>query len=258
MGLRPSRRVARPPSAAPTRSAACRVRRRATTVADDRDLVHLLGPQGDAGGPDHRAVREESGVRVEVKYATSSQLAATLLEEGDDSPADVFFAQEPASLGAVAGLLAPLPESILGRVPEWARSSDGRWVGVSGRARVVVYNTDALTEADLPDDLWGFVAAGVAGARGVGAHELVDAGDGDGDAGAVGGGADAGVAPRRDAVERRAGRTRTTRRRWRRRRRGRSTRRSSTTTISTSCRRSRRPRCRRPTTTPGRKGRGRW
>ena len=40
--------------------------------------------------------------------------------------------------------------------PEWARSADGTWVGITGRARVVVYGTDDLTEADLPDDLWGF------------------------------------------------------------------------------------------------------
>ena len=97
-------------------------------------------------------------MRVEVKYASSPQLASTLLEEGDDTPADVFFAQEPASLGAVAGLLGTLPESILRQAPEWARSSEGRWVGISGRARVVVYNTDAVAEAELPDDLWGFVA----------------------------------------------------------------------------------------------------
>ena len=109
-------------------------------------------------GPIIDRYREESGVKVEVKYASSPQLAATLLEERDASPADLFFAQEPASLGAVVGLLGPLPDSILRRAPEWARSAEGRWVGISGRARVVVYNTRELAEADLPDDLWGFVA----------------------------------------------------------------------------------------------------
>ena len=125
--------------------------------ADEKSLTIYSGRRETLVGPIIERYREESGVRVEVKYASSPQLAATLLEEGEDSPADVFFAQEPASLGAVAGLLGPLPESILSRAPEWARSSDGRWVGISGRARVVVYNTDALTEAELPDDLWGFL-----------------------------------------------------------------------------------------------------
>ena len=125
---------------------------------DGPDLTIYSGRRETLVGPIIERYAESSGLRVEVKYASSPQLAATLLEEGADSPADVFFAQEPASLGAVAGLLGTLPESILRQAPEWARSTEGRWVGVSGRARVVVYNTEALTEAELPDDLWGFVA----------------------------------------------------------------------------------------------------
>ena len=49
-----------------------------------------------------------------------------------------------------------MPEEILEKVPERFSSEDGDWVGVSGRARVVVYNNEMLTEEDLPDDLWGF------------------------------------------------------------------------------------------------------
>ena len=99
---------------------------------------------------------EITGIKVETKYASTPQLAATLMEEGDKSPADIFFAQDPGGLGAVEDMLATLPSDILGRVPEWARSSDGKWIGLSGRARTVVYNTERLTEDDLPDDMWGF------------------------------------------------------------------------------------------------------
>ena len=98
-----------------------------------------------------------TGIKVAAKYAGTTQLAATLQEEGGRSPADVFFAQDPGGLGAVEGMFASLPDSILDRVPEWARSPDGKWVGISGRARTIVYNTEKLTEADLPDDIWDFV-----------------------------------------------------------------------------------------------------
>ena len=98
-----------------------------------------------------------SGISVEVKYAGTSQLAATLLEEGDNSPADIFFAQDPGGLGAVEEMLTTLPERILSLAPEWARSSQGKWVGISGRARTVVYNPDRITEDELPDDVWAFV-----------------------------------------------------------------------------------------------------
>ena len=53
-------------------------------------------------------------------------------------------------------MFAPLPADLLNQVPEWARSPQGKWVGISGRSRTVVYNTDRLTAADLPDDMFGF------------------------------------------------------------------------------------------------------
>ena len=100
--------------------------------------------------------KEETGIDIKVRYASTPQLAATLLEEGGNSPADVFYAQDPGGLGAVSGLLDPLEDDVLSMVPQWAVSAQNVWVGVSGRARTVVYNTEKLTPADLPDDLTGF------------------------------------------------------------------------------------------------------
>lgn len=97
-----------------------------------------------------------TGIKVQVRYGGTSELAATILEEGRNSPADVYFAQDPGGLGAVESLLMPLPDSILNEVPAKFRSPKKTWVGVSGRARVVVYNTQKLKEADLPDDIFDF------------------------------------------------------------------------------------------------------
>jgi iron(III) transport system substrate-binding protein len=101
---------------------------------------------------------QETGIDVEVRYGDSAELAATIAEEGENSPADVFFAQDPGSLGAVEGegLLAELPQETLDKVDERFRDPDGHWIGTSGRARVVVYNTDALSEDELPDSIWEF------------------------------------------------------------------------------------------------------
>jgi iron(III) transport system substrate-binding protein len=100
---------------------------------------------------------EITGAQVQVNYGSTGPLAATLLEEGDNSPADVYFAQDPGGLGAVDALLAELPADVLDSVPSWARDPENKWVGTSGRARVIVYNTDMLTEADLPDSIEDFV-----------------------------------------------------------------------------------------------------
>lgn len=100
----------------------------------------------------------EAGIEVEVRYGDSAELAATLLEEGGNTPAGVFFAQDAGSLGAVASedRLAVLPPEILARVDRRYRDPDGRWVGTSGRVRVVAYNTEALSEDELPDSILDF------------------------------------------------------------------------------------------------------
>jgi iron(III) transport system substrate-binding protein len=81
-----------------------------------------------------------------------------MLEEGGNSPADIFFSQDAGALGAVAskGRLRVLPGSTLRRVSPRFRAPGKRWVGVSGRARVVAYNTDALRARDLPKTIWGY------------------------------------------------------------------------------------------------------
>ena len=96
---------------------------------------------------------EETGIDVEVRYADSAELAATIAEEGDNSPADVFWAQDPGSLGSIEEQLAELPDDVLERVDERFRDAKGRWVGTSGRVRTIVYNTDAVAEDDLPSSV---------------------------------------------------------------------------------------------------------
>ncbi|HMI80833.1 MAG TPA: extracellular solute-binding protein [Solirubrobacterales bacterium] len=102
----------------------------------------------------------EAGRDVQVRFAETADLAATLIEEGDASPADVFFAQEPGAIAAVAeaGLLAKLPQDVLDRVPARFRDPEGRWVGVTGRARVIAYNRDAVEESELPPSPFGLTA----------------------------------------------------------------------------------------------------
>jgi iron(III) transport system substrate-binding protein len=101
---------------------------------------------------------EETGTELEVRYGDTAELAATLIEEGDNSPADVFFGQDAGALGALEQeeLLASLDEETLSRVEPRYRSQDGRWTGTSGRARVVAYNNEKLTEGDLPDSILDF------------------------------------------------------------------------------------------------------
>ena len=95
---------------------------------------------------------EQTGIEVDVRYAGTTELAAQLLEEGDQSPASVFLSQDGGALGALsdAGLFEILPLEISNRVDPSFTSQDGSWVGVTGRARVIVYDSETVTEEELP------------------------------------------------------------------------------------------------------------
>jgi iron(III) transport system substrate-binding protein len=126
--------------------------------AGDTKLTVYSGREEELVEPLFERFEQDTGIDVEVRYGDSAELAATIAEEGDNSPADVFFAQDPGSLGAVEQeeLLAELPDEILDRVPSRFRDPDGHWVGTSGRARVVAYNTEELSADELPDSILGY------------------------------------------------------------------------------------------------------
>jgi iron(III) transport system substrate-binding protein len=130
-------------------------------IAGQDSIVVYAGRDEELVQPLIEMFEEETGIQVEVRYASSAELAAQLLEEGNNSPADIFFAQDAGALGAVskAGLLTKLPTEIYDLVPSAYSAADGMWVGVSGRVRVMNYNPNTVTERpksvfDLADPSW--------------------------------------------------------------------------------------------------------
>ena len=129
----------------------------ATAAAEsDGTLVLYSGRNEELVDPVIAAFTEETGIEVEVRYGGTAEMAAQLLEEGDNSPADVFLAQDAGALGAVSagGMLEGIPQETLDLVPETYRSSDNTWVGVTGRSRVLIYNTTAVSAEELPESVF--------------------------------------------------------------------------------------------------------
>ena len=124
--------------------------------SDDAKLTVYSGRNEALVGPLLDRFSKETGIELEVRYAETAELAATLREEGDRSPADVFFAQDAGALGAMqqAGLLTDLSPRTLDQVDPRYRSPEGQWVGASGRVRVIAYDKRELSDAQIPDSVF--------------------------------------------------------------------------------------------------------
>lgn len=102
-----------------------------------------------------KAYTKDTGVAVTLRHGSDTELGNQLIQEGVASPADVFLTENSPAIAMVdaAGLLAPLPESTLGQVPEQYRPAGGRWIGIAARSTVFAYNKGKLGPAQLPKSL---------------------------------------------------------------------------------------------------------
>ena len=128
-------------------TAGCSSSRDAMTIYSGR-TQNLIGPLLEQ-------FNKETGIAIDVKYGDSAELALLLDEEGERTPADIFLSQSPGATGFLGGKgrLAQLDAAVLDKVDRRFRNADGRWVGISGRQRVLVYNSEQVAEADLPDSV---------------------------------------------------------------------------------------------------------
>ena len=119
----------------------------------DRTVTVYSGRNQDLVGPVLELFAEETGIDVRVRYAGSAELALLIREEGGQSPADVFISQSPGPVAFLADLdlLARLSDEVLELGPH---SDGGEWVALTGRQRVLVYNTEKVAQAELPESIF--------------------------------------------------------------------------------------------------------
>lgn len=123
---------------------------------DAQELIIYSGRSKSLVEPIIEEFEKESGIRVRVRYGDTSQLAIALLEEGRRSPADLFWAQDGGALGVLSNhnLFSRLPQALIDKTPGLFQSANGTWVATSGRARVVAYNPNRVSENELPESIY--------------------------------------------------------------------------------------------------------
>ena len=105
----------------------------------------------------------ETGIQTNLVTAKADKLLMRLKNEGRNTPADLFITVDAGRLyrAKQADVLAPVNSPFLQQaVPEHLRDPDGKWVGLSLRARVIFYAKDRVdpgklsTYEDLADAKW--------------------------------------------------------------------------------------------------------
>lgn len=128
-------------------------------TALDGDLTIYSGRREAQIGPILAFVEDYyDDLTLQIRYGDNEAHVQTIIQEGQNTPADLIYTQDAGTLGALAqeGRTVPLTEDVLETVPADWRDPAGTWTGLSGRVRCVAYNTDAWDAADLPDDIFAY------------------------------------------------------------------------------------------------------
>ena len=98
------------------------------------------------------AFTKKTGIQVRSLGGNSAELFERLRAEGDKTPADVLITVDAGNLwnAAHAGLLVPVdsPE-LAASIPAHLRDPENRWVGLTMRARTIMYNTKKVKAEEL-------------------------------------------------------------------------------------------------------------
>ncbi|MEA5571424.1 iron ABC transporter substrate-binding protein [Calothrix sp. UHCC 0171] len=128
----------------------------AVNAQQSKTLTIYSGREEKLIAPLIEKAKKDLKLNIQVRYGDTAELAIALLEEGNNSRADMFFAQDAGALGTLQQRERTLaiPAAILNKVDSRYRSPSGNWMGISGRARVVNYNTKLVKQSDLPKSIW--------------------------------------------------------------------------------------------------------
>jgi iron(III) transport system substrate-binding protein len=98
------------------------------------------------------AFTKKTGIQVKMFNGSTGELFERLKAEGDKSPADVLLTVDAGNLwnAARAGLLSKIdsPE-LAANIPAHLRDTENRWVGLTVRARTIMYNTKKVKPTEL-------------------------------------------------------------------------------------------------------------
>jgi iron(III) transport system substrate-binding protein len=107
--------------------------------------------------------QKQTGIKVNVIKGKAEELIERMKREGQSTTADLFITVDGGVLNNAkqAGILQPMNSDVIDQnVPKSLRDKDNQWIGLSTRARVLVYSKDRVkpeqlsTYEELAGDKW--------------------------------------------------------------------------------------------------------
>ncbi len=120
------------------------------------ELVVYSGRREPLIVPVIQLFQQQTGIRVTLQSGEATALASLILQEQPNPRSDVFIANDAGTLEFLKlknALQLHLSEQTR-KIPEQFRARDGSWFGVSGRSRVIMYNTKLLKPEELPKSVF--------------------------------------------------------------------------------------------------------
>ena len=110
----------------------------------------LIQPVIDAFNAQH------PGVEILLKAGSNSEIANALIEEQANPQADVFITTELFTVQSLAaqGIFQPYRPAGVEQIPAEFIGPDNQWIGLTRRARVIMYNTDLVSPDEAPESIF--------------------------------------------------------------------------------------------------------
>ncbi len=123
-------------------------------AASDR-LVIYSGRKEKAIKPVVEAFTKQTGTQVDLKIGKTSGLANEIRMEKAHPRGDLFISTEGGIMEVLAkeGLLDPYQSDATKPIPDDFKSATGAWTGISGRARILLYNKNLVPKKDVPKSI---------------------------------------------------------------------------------------------------------
>ena len=119
-------------------------------LANNEVLVYSARHYGQEAAFD--AFTKKTGIQLKVLNGSTGELFERLKAEGDKTPADILLTVDAGNLwnAARAGLLARTDSPELqANIPAHLRDPENRWVGLTVRARTIMYNSKKVKPSEL-------------------------------------------------------------------------------------------------------------